>query len=194
MRPESGSRFSLCRAHASNGFTLVEVLIAVAVVGLLTSLAVVGIRSAVHASRVATARQDLERIMAAIEQLAWDTGRWPGGEDIRIAPRYLTARFADLSAPAAGLTVNADVSGIPNSRGPYLDRIPRDPWGRRYFFMVNFLVEEEDTFPEHAKGQAKGRETERGQRRPIVASHGPTERDMSDAIIFDLDYIYSDTL
>src|SRR5210317_2248592 len=59
------------------GFTLVEIMIVVAIIGMLASLAVLSVAKAMKSSREKTAMTELELLSSGILQLAWDTGRWP---------------------------------------------------------------------------------------------------------------------
>ena len=60
-----------------HGFTLVEIMVVVSVIGLLAALGSMAIVKGMNKSRQKKAAAELEMLSAAILQLAWDTGRWP---------------------------------------------------------------------------------------------------------------------
>jgi general secretion pathway protein G len=116
--------------------TLLEIMIVVSVIGVLAALAAVAIMKVVERSRISQAEQELERLAAAIEQLAWDTGKWPGGLARTTQDREVT----DLSKPDAGL-ITANSAFGSKWKGPYIDFIPIDPWGTKYFFDSDYYVD-----------------------------------------------------
>lgn len=92
----------------------------------------------------ARAGTDLAGLRAAIVDLAFDTGAWPGG-----CPASFLAdpEVWDLADPGAGLvalpappgTCGFGERGRARWRGPYLRRVPLDPWGRPYFFDSDYF-------------------------------------------------------
>lgn len=126
----------LSRARgARTGFTMIEIMIVVTLLGVLAGLAVPSIVKARTSARIKQAESDLEILAAGTRQLAWDTGEWPGG-----IPRNSTANpeLWDLSTHAAGL-LRAD-SRFDNWQGPYVPKVPLDPWGSPYFFDPDYNV------------------------------------------------------
>lgn len=165
-----------------SGFTLIEIMIAVAVFGLLSGFAVHGVRRAITAGRTSTARQDLARLAGAIDRIAWDTGKWPDEQDITVRPSPKTPRLTDLSI----LTFSSDQitsAGLdyPNWRGPYIDIIPLDPWNAPYFF--------DPAYPVQGPGHSS--------RQPVVGSFGPsrnrTDRFSQVHVLHNLEHIYQRT-
>jgi general secretion pathway protein G len=100
----------------AGGFTLLELLVVVAIIGLLA--AYVGPRYAAQLgkSEVTAARSQVEALARALESYRLDVGTYPSAEN---GLRALQERPAN------------------NSRwhGPYLQKeIPNDPWGNPYFY------------------------------------------------------------
>lgn len=120
---------------ASAAFTLVEIMIVVALVGLLSMLALPSMVSARRRSRETRALRDLTVIASAVEMLVWDTGLWPGP-----SPPDQTGNpeVWDLSVPEAGL-VQATAAFV-GWRGPYLKKVPTDPWGKTYFLDPDYTL------------------------------------------------------
>lgn len=100
----------------SAGFTLLELLVVVAIIGLLA--AYVGPRyvSQLSKSEVTAARTQVEAIARALESFRLDNGGYPSAE---IGLRALISRPTNL----------------PRWNGPYLQKeVPLDPWGHAYVY------------------------------------------------------------
>jgi len=94
----------------NDGFTLLEMLIVVAIIGLLASLIVPNIMKRYEQSKVEIAKSQIEMLSSAIDSYKLDVGKYPSNLDELIN------------------------SNAPNWKGPYLAKkqIPKDPWGRDY--------------------------------------------------------------
>lgn len=112
-----------------HGFTLLEIMIVVAIIGLLAAIAIPSFRKARETTRINVAKNDLRLIADAVGQLAFDTGRWPGG---MFAGDQTSPETWDLTGGAAGIVSND--GRFPHWRGPYLNQVGNDPWGHPYFF------------------------------------------------------------
>lgn len=103
----------------SAGFTLLELLVVVAIIGLLA--AYVGPRyvSQLDKSEVAAARTQIEAIARALESYRLDNGSYPSAE---------TGLNALRNRP----------TNQPRWNGPYLQKdVPLDPWGNPYSYRVS---------------------------------------------------------
>jgi len=145
------------------GWTTVEIMIAVIIIGLLAAIAVPLMSKARRSARNKQAETDVQILAAAILQLAWDTGKWPGGLD-RSVPG--DPEITDLTTADAGLIL-VDSNKFPNWKGPYVREILRDPWGARYFFDPDYRIS--------------------GVMRPVVGSFGPNGSALN---VYDDDNIY----
>ncbi len=98
----------------SRGFTLVELLVVIIILGLLAGLVGPRLFGRVGQSRQATARAQIELLGAALDQYRLDVGAYP--------------------AAALGLAALVRNPNVPNWNGPYLKKsaVPNDPWGRAY--------------------------------------------------------------
>lgn len=65
------------RGLHSGGFSLVELLVVISIIGLLAGLASVGIPKAMEAAKKAKAKADLTAIVAAVKAYKQEYGRWP---------------------------------------------------------------------------------------------------------------------
>ncbi|MEW6612261.1 MAG: type II secretion system major pseudopilin GspG [Pseudomonadota bacterium] len=110
---EANSRVSAC----SRGFTLLELLVVMVIIGLLAGYVGPKYFAQIGKSEVKTARAQLDALEKALEQYRVDTGRYPSTEQGLAA---LNARPADEAKWA----------------GPYLKKaIPSDPWGQPYVYQ-----------------------------------------------------------
>ncbi len=118
------------------GFTLTEVVVTVGLVGLLLAMVVPGVRKVRRNAMIKQAESDLAMLEAAVRKLAWDTGCWPTQ---RSKNRFDGREVWDLTDPRAGLM--ATNGRYPNWKGPYITRIPDDPWGNPYFVDTDYYLE-----------------------------------------------------
>ncbi len=105
------------RRHAnSRGFTLLELLVVILVIGLLASFVAPRYFSQIGKSEAQVARAQIDAFEKALDQFRLDLGRYPTTEQ--------------------GLRVLVDrPSADPKWNGPYMKKaIPPDPWGRAYVY------------------------------------------------------------
>lgn len=96
------------------GFTLLEVMVVVVILGILAVLVVPKIISRPDEARVLAARQDVATLMQALKLYRLDNQRYPSTEQ---------GLQALVSKPAtAPIPLNWKSGG-------YLERLPNDPWG-----------------------------------------------------------------
>jgi len=101
------------------GFTLIEIMVVIAVIAILASLVAPNVFRHVGTAQDATARAQVEMLGAALDAYRLDNGRYPttqqGLEALRTQP---------VADPRPR-----------NWRGPYLRReLPLDPWGNAYVY------------------------------------------------------------
>jgi general secretion pathway protein G len=104
-------------SSASAGFTLVEMLVVLTIIGLIVGLVGPRVLSYLSESRVKTARLQIESLGSALDLFYIDTGRYPTTSE----------------------TLEALVQRPPEVdvwNGPYIkgSRIPMDPWGHAYLY------------------------------------------------------------
>ena len=124
------------KAKNSAGFTIIELIVNVAIIGILMAIAIPAYFSFKEKARVAQARSDMHNILLAMELLGNDTGQWPGHQQPGKTNTVGNNEIWDLSAPGAGLV--ATDGNYKNWKGPYVKSIPKDPWGMNYFLDTDY--------------------------------------------------------
>ena len=82
MRPRAGLR-------REGGFTLVELLVVIAMITILAAMAVVQYRNSVQRTQEATLKTNLFRMRDAIDQYYADKGKYPSSLDNLVSEQYL---------------------------------------------------------------------------------------------------------
>ena len=123
---------------SKKGFTLVELMVVVAIVGILAAIAIPGFMNYRTKAFNAEAKSDLRVIRTALELLAIDTAQWP--EHTQPYAPGTGLEVEDLNPATVGL-VNTD-GNFPNWNGPYLQPGNlTDPWGNNYWFDQDYYVD-----------------------------------------------------
>jgi general secretion pathway protein G len=98
------------------GFTLIEILIVVIIIGLLAALVGPRLFGKLSMAKLKAAKAQIELFGTALDAFRLDTGRYPTTEE-------------GLKA------LREKPSGLENWQGPYLPKeLPNDPWGRAYVY------------------------------------------------------------
>ena len=127
--------------RGERGFTLIEVMVVVVILGILAALVVPKIMGRPDEARVIKARQDVQAIEAALNLYRLDNHAYPGTD------QGLTALVEKPAGEPAAPNWKA---------GGYLDRVPQDPWGRPYQYLNPGLHGEVDIWSYGADGQEGG--------------------------------------
>src|SRR5436853_5876192 len=122
----------------TRGFTLLELLVVIVIIGLLAGYVAPRYFSQVGRSEIQVARAQIEALEKALDQYRLDMRRYPTAEE------GLDALMARPSAAA-------------NWSGPYLKKaVPPDPWGRAYVYRTPGAKSEFELFSYGRDGKAGG--------------------------------------
>ena len=123
------------------GFTLLEVMVVVVILGILAALVVPNIISRPDEARIIAAKQDIAGLTQALKLYRLDNQRYPTTEQ---GLQALVAKPAASPAP-------------PNWKaGGYVERLPKDPWGNPYQYLNPGVRGEIDVFSLGADGAPGG--------------------------------------
>src|SRR5437868_7426739 len=105
------------RHDLQRGFTLVEMLVVIAIIGMIMGLIGPRVLNYLSESRVKTAKIQIQSFSSALDLFYLDTGRYPTSSE----------GLAALVRPT---------SSIPGWAGPYLKggNVPSDPWNNPYVY------------------------------------------------------------
>jgi general secretion pathway protein G len=122
-------------------FTLIEVMVVVAILAVLAALIVPKVMSRPDEARVVAARQDIASLLQSLKLYRLDNLRYPTTEQ-----------------GLAALVTRPTLAPVPPNWKPggYLERLPRDPWGNPYQYLSPGLHGEVDVFSFGADGVAGG--------------------------------------
>ena len=137
------NRFSDFRFPVSGfrGFTLIEILVVVVILGILAAIVVPKVMEHPGEARQVRARQDIQAIVTALNMYKLDNFTYPTTEQ---------GLDALVSKP----------SGTPEApnwrKGGYLDKTPKDPWSRPYLYLHPGSHGDIDVFSYGADGKPGG--------------------------------------
>ena len=123
------------------GFTLIEVMIVVVILGILAAVIAPRILDRPDQAKMAAAKSDIAVIMQQLKLYRLDNAAYPSTDQ-------------GLGA----LTVKPSTNPLPANwkAGGYLERLPNDPWGRPYQYLNPGLKGEIDVYSLGADGQPGG--------------------------------------
>ena len=102
------------------GFTLIEVMVVVVILGILAAVVVPKVMSRPDEARIVRAEQDIRALEAALKLYRLDNFTYPDTDQGLLA---LIERPADIP------------SGAKYKEEGYVDKLPKDPWGNDYQYL-----------------------------------------------------------
>ncbi|MDH4449081.1 MAG: type II secretion system major pseudopilin GspG [Rhodoferax sp.] len=134
MPPPTRLRYAVTR-----GFTLIELMVVLVIIGVLAALIVPNVLDRADDARVAAAKTDIANLTQALKLYKLDNQRFPTSEQ---------GLQALVAKPTAG--------PAPTNWRPYIDKLPSDPWSRAYLYLQPGLKNEVDVMSFGADGKAGG--------------------------------------
>jgi len=127
--------------RAERGFTLIEIMVVVVIMGVLAALVVPRLMGRTDDARILAAKQDIATLMQALKLYRLDNQRYPTNEQ---------GLQALVTKPSGG-------PSPPNWKaGGYLDRLNKDPWGNPYQYQSPGSHGEVDVYSYGADGKPGG--------------------------------------
>jgi general secretion pathway protein G len=123
----------------SGGFTLIEIMVVVVILGILAALIAPNVISRIDDAQITKAKQDIRAMESALKLYRLDRFRYPD--------------------TAEGLDALVTPPQDPNARWPaggYLDRMPKDPWNNPYYYLYPGNKSEIDIYTLGRDGQPGG--------------------------------------
>ena len=135
------SPIAVLKTGRARGFTLIEIMVVIAILGILAALIVPKIMSRPDEARRVAAKQDIGSIMQALNLYRLDNGHYPTQDQGLLA-----------------LTAKPATDPVPNNwkDGGYLEKLPNDPWGHPYQYLNPGVHGEMDVFSYGADGKPGG--------------------------------------
>ncbi|HEX8389342.1 MAG TPA: type II secretion system major pseudopilin GspG [Sphingomonas sp.] len=129
MRPDPKKR-----RRRESGFTLVELMVVIVIIGLLATIVAINVLPSGDQARVTRAKADINTIQAGLDLYKLQNGRYP--------------------------TTSEGLQVLVGGRGAYLkgSAVPKDPWGRDYLYASPGQHGDADVWSLGADGQEGGEE------------------------------------
>jgi general secretion pathway protein G len=108
------------RRYNQDGFTLIEIMVVILILGLLATIVVQSLRGAADKAKKVKAQADLSEFKTALDRFYLDNGYYPTTDQ---------GLQALVTPPTSG-RVPANYEN-----GGYIERVPRDPWGSPYYYQ-----------------------------------------------------------
>ena len=151
-----------------NGFTLIEIVVVLAIIGVLAGILVPMVKGYLGSAQERRAKQDTQALSEAILAFNKDTARFPiyqsGTATSPSDPVFVVLKTAGGQAPTASVDSASWLSATSDTfenqlekntpggsgaaypatgefawRGPYVGEISHDPWGSQYYANVQYL-------------------------------------------------------
>jgi general secretion pathway protein G len=126
-------------SRRSRGFTLIEIMVVLVIIGVLGALIVPNLIERIDDSKVTAAHTDINQLMQALKLYKIDNQRYPASEQ---------GLEALVRKPTSG--------PLPPNWKTYIEKLPNDPWNRPYQYLNPGVKGEIDVFSYGADGQPGG--------------------------------------
>jgi general secretion pathway protein G len=108
------------RFRGQDGFTLIEIMVVILIIGLLALMVVPRLRGVADRAKRTKAQADIQELKQALDRYYLDNGSYPTTDQ---------GLQALVNPPTAGR--------VPSNyeQGGYIEKLPSDPWGNQYFYQ-----------------------------------------------------------
>ena len=104
--------------RGKGGYSLMEILIVLAIMGMLVAIVGPKMLGFMSGAKLKAAHAQMVTLKQALEAVNLDIGRYPSDQE----------GLSLLAASPGG--------GVANWNGPYMDRVPKDPWGNDFVYNI----------------------------------------------------------
>lgn len=108
------------RYQQVRGFTLLEIMVVLVIIGILATMVMLNIGGDVDTARVTKAKVDISQISAALQRYQMENFTFPTTEQ---------------GLPALRQKPNTDPEPRNYKAGGYIQKLPKDPWDRDYQYI-----------------------------------------------------------
>jgi general secretion pathway protein G len=133
------SKLDFKRKRTQRGFTLIELMVVLAIIGVLAALIVPNVLGRAEDARVSAAKTDVGNLLLALKLYKLDNQRYPTADQ-------------GLSALQSRPTIDP----IPGDWRSYVEKLPADPWGNSYQYLNPGINGEVDVLSFGADGAIGG--------------------------------------
>ena len=108
------------RFRGQDGFTLIEIMVVILIIGLLALMVVPRLRGVADRAKRTKAQADIQELKQGLDRYYLDNGSYPTTDQ---------GLQALVTPPTAGR--------VPSNyeQGGYIEKLPSDPWGNQYFYQ-----------------------------------------------------------
>ena len=108
------------RFRGQDGFTLIEIMVVILIIGLLALMVVPRLRGVADRAKRTKAQADIQELKQALDRYYLDNGSYPTTDQ----------GLQALVTPPAGGRAPSNYE-----QGGYIEKLPNDPWGNQYFYQ-----------------------------------------------------------
>ena len=108
------------RFRGQDGFTLIEIMVVILIIGLLALMVVPRLRGVADRAKRTKAQADIQELKQALDRYYLDNGSYPTSDQ---------GLQALVNPPTAGRVASN------YEQGGYIEKLPNDPWGNQYFYQ-----------------------------------------------------------